>query len=135
MDPFIYHMCVKSDFEAATVDGGLYFSPTFTQDKFIHATAEPIFLLEAGNHFYKHVLGEWICLKLEVSKLPEGSVVYEAPAPVGAIEAVDYEKEHEMPEQPKFPHIYAGIGADAVVEVFPIVRSESGDFQKITGLC
>ena len=46
-------MCDASEFAAATVDGGLYYSPTFKDDKFIHATADPQFLLEAGNHFYK----------------------------------------------------------------------------------
>lgn len=134
-DPFIYHMCVTSDFEEATKDGGLYYSPTFKEDKFIHATAEPKFLLEAGSHFYKHVKGEWICLKLDVSLLPENSVVYEAPAPVGAIEAVDYEAEHDLPEQPKFPHIYAGIPLQSVVETYKIVRNEEGEFLSIENLC
>ena len=133
-DEFIFHMCIASEFAEATKDGGLYFSPTFAQDKFIHATAEPRFLLEAGTHFYKQSVGDWECLKLEVSKLAEGSVIYEAPAPVGAIEAVDYEKEHAMPEQPKFPHIYAGIPSSAVVQSFPIVRNSDGEFLSITGL-
>lgn len=134
-DAIIYHMCVVADWEAATAEGGLYYSPTFAQDKFIHATAEPKFLLEAGSHFYKHVVGDWICLELDVSKLAEGSVIYEAPAPVGAIEAVDYEKEHAMPEQPKFPHIYAGIPKEAVTKTFPIERNADGEFLSIPGLC
>ena len=49
----VFHMCDASEFAAATVDGGFYYSPTFKDDKFIHATADPQFLLEAGNHFYK----------------------------------------------------------------------------------
>ena len=46
-------MCDAKEFALATVDGGFYYSPTFKDDKFIHATADPQFLLEAGNHFYK----------------------------------------------------------------------------------
>ena len=49
-------MCDAKEFEAATAGGGLYYSPTFKDDKFIHATADPQFLLEAGNHFYKVVM-------------------------------------------------------------------------------
>ena len=52
----VFHMCDASEFAAATVDGGFYYSPTFKDDKFIHATADPQFLLEAGNHFYKVIL-------------------------------------------------------------------------------
>lgn len=134
-DAFIYHMCDTVEWQVQTADGGLYYSPTFSIDRFIHATAEPKFLLEAGNHFYLDVKGDWICLKLDVSKLAENSVVYEAPAPVGTIEAVDYEKEHQMESQPKFPHIYAGIPASAVIQVFPIIRDDSGAFLRIEGLC
>ena len=58
----VFHMCDAKEFEAATADGGFYYSPTFKDDKFIHATADPQFLLEAGNHFYKvtmlqHMIG------------------------------------------------------------------------------
>jgi uncharacterized protein (DUF952 family) len=49
----IYHMCDKSNFLQSTLNGGIYFSPTFEVDGFIHATENPSFLLEAGNHFYK----------------------------------------------------------------------------------
>jgi len=128
-------MCIAVDFNEMTSSGGLYYSPTYEVDKFIHATADPQFLLEAGNHFYLQSKGDWVCLKLDVSKLPAGSVIYEAPAPVGAIEAVDYQKEHNMEDQPKFPHIYAGIGKDAVVQEFKIVRDEEGAFLSIEGMC
>lgn len=133
MDPFIYHMCDTAAFAEATKDGGLYYSPTFAADGFIHATANPLFLLEAGNHFYKEVPGAWICIKLDVSLLGDAKVVYEAPAPVGAIEAVDYEAEHKIPDV-TFPHIYGGIPAAAVVQTFAIMRSEDGGFVSIEGL-
>ena len=49
----VFHMCDAKEFADATVNGGFYYSPTFKDDHFIHATAEPRYLLEAGNHFYK----------------------------------------------------------------------------------
>ena len=37
----IYHMCDKEAFINSTKDGGMYYPPTYQQDGFIHATAEP----------------------------------------------------------------------------------------------
>jgi uncharacterized protein (DUF952 family) len=65
----IYHMCVSRDFENANNDGELYFPPTYHQDGFIHATAEPELLLSVGNHFYKSDTNHWICLGIDVSQL------------------------------------------------------------------
>lgn len=128
-------MCDREAFETATANGGLYYSPTFAQDRFIHATADPKFLLEAGNHFYKEVRGEWICVKLEVTQLPPNAVIYEAPAPVGRIEAVDYSKDAEVKEAITFPHIYSGIPAKAVIGRHRIIRGDDGSFLSIEGLC
>lgn len=58
-------MCDAKEFALATVDGGFYYSPTFKEDKFIHATADPQFLLEAGNHFYK--VPEIRCLEFDAT--------------------------------------------------------------------
>lgn len=49
----VFHMCDAKEFATMTANEGFYYSPTFAIDKFIHATADPKFLLEAGNHFYK----------------------------------------------------------------------------------
>jgi uncharacterized protein (DUF952 family) len=73
-------------------------------------------------------LGEWICIKLSPHLLT-GKVIYEAPAPVGNIEAFDYKK------APQFPHIYGGIPAIAVLNEYKIVRGSDGTFLSITGLC
>ena len=118
----IFHMCDEKDFDMKTKESsGLYFSATFDADKFIHATEDPQFLLEAGNHFYKDVPGEWCCLKIDAAKL-NCEIVYENPAPVGTIEAVDYKADHELKEEPLFPHIYGGISADSVMERYKISK-------------
>eukprot|EP01036_Dinobryon_divergens_P027158 gene27159-35883_t len=88
----------------------------------------PAMLLEAGTHFYKASIGDWICLKLN-PELVAGPVIYEAPAPVGNIEAKKYEN------SPKFPHIYGGIPSAAVIRQYKIVRGSDGTFLSIENLC
>ena len=132
-EPPVYHMCIETELDAATGNGGMYYSPTFPQDKFIHATAEPQYLIDVANHFYKETVGEWVCIKLDVSRLG-GKVVYESPAPVGNIAAYDHAKEQEK-EQPKFPHIYGGIPARAIMARYRIRRATDGTFLSIDGIC
>lgn len=100
-------------------------------DGFIHATAEPKFLLMVGNNFYKTVLGDWICLKIDVSKLTS-RLVYEPAAPVGNIASMKHTAYDE--NEPLFPHIYGPLNADSVVEEFNIIRSLDGTFDSIDHL-
>ena len=66
----IYHMCIRKSYEDQTqAGGGLYYPPTYQQDGFIHATADPQLLLSVGTHFYKEDRNEWICLAIDVKKL------------------------------------------------------------------
>ena len=124
----IYHMCDEKYYNQLIENNGIYYSPTFEHDKFIHATENPALLLEAGTHFYKNAVGDWICLKLNPDLLT-GPVVYEDPAAVGNIGAKEYV------ESPKFPHIYGGIPSSAVVKKYRIVRGSDGTFLSIEGLC
>ena len=128
----IYHMCCVEDYELAIQQGGSYYSPTYEQDGFIHATENPALLLHAGTHFYRSSVGRWICLKIDANKL-NAEIKYEAPAAVGNIKAVDYAEDRI--EAPKFPHIYGAINTDAVIEQFLIVRDSDGSFLSIPGLC
>lgn len=130
--PPIFHMCEENEFNKATENGGLYYSPTFEQDKFIHATEEPNSLLDVANHFYKDVKGQWSCIKLDTLKL-NCDVVYEKPAPVGDKAAYDHAGEGGG-DQPEFPHIYGGIPGSAVLERFEMVRGADGSFTEIKGL-
>lgn len=99
-------------------------------DGFVHATAEPKFLLMVGTNFYKTVPGDWICLKIDVSRLtPSSRVIYEPAAPVGDVASMK-----PAADEPLFPHIYGGINADSVVEQFNIIRSLDGTFHSIEGL-
>ena len=124
----IYHMAIATEFDLQTQGDGMYYSPTFKQDKFIHATKEPQFLLDVANHFYKESVGDWVCIKL-VPELLGGRVVYESPAPVGNTEAYDHEG-----DAPVFPHIYGGIPACSVIGRYRIIRASDGTFLSIEGI-
>lgn len=124
----IYHMCDAAAFEAGTANGALYFPPTYAADGFVHASAFPVDLVACGNNFYKSVKGDWICISLNPSML-DGEVKYETAAPVGNISTND------TTGLPKFPHIYGGIPAKAVIRTFKINRNEVGEFLSIEGLC
>lgn len=125
--PPIFHMCDEADFDEQTQDGGLYYPPTYQQDKFIHATESPGDLLNVGNHFYKSAKGKWICLKIDAAGL---KVVYELPMSVG-----DKESHTKADDSaPLFPHIYCGLLAQNIVQRYDIVRGADGSFDAIVGL-
>ena len=105
----------------------------YEQDGFIHATAEPVFLLGVANHFYKNSEGDWICLRIDTHSLGDSQVVYETPAPVGDIKAYDHEENNG--DVPKFPHIYGPILKEAVISTKKITRGNDGEFLSIEDIC
>jgi len=42
----LFHMAIEANFREQTANGGLYFPPTYESDGFIHATGNPLLLLE-----------------------------------------------------------------------------------------
>lgn len=124
----IYHMCNEASFYELTANETKpYFPTSFEREKFIHCTEAPNQLLDVGNHFYKSDKGPWICLELDPYFLL-GTVVYEAPAGVGNIEAMDHKG------TPKLPHVYGGLPMRSIVKKLRIERSEDGTFLSIEGL-
>eukprot|EP01035_Chromulina_nebulosa_P019390 gene19390-25259_t len=71
--------------------------------------------------------GDWICLKIHKDLL-DCKVIYESPAPVGDIEAVQTSNEI------KFPHIYGGIPKKSIINIYKINRDTNGLFLSIEGL-
>ena len=67
--PYIFHLVQKSLWEEAIATNSTYFPPTYQQDGFTHATANPKFHLTIGNHFYPQVEGDWLCLRMSVDSL------------------------------------------------------------------
>jgi uncharacterized protein (DUF952 family) len=106
-------------------------------------------LIDVANHFYRGARsqrpvpqrflslfkrgragtnGEWVCLRIDCSKLG-CPLKFEPAAAVGTIAA--------MPSNdivPLFPHIYGGLGSTAVTALLRVVRSDDGQFMNIEGI-
>jgi hypothetical protein len=82
----------------------VYFPPTYHQDGFTHATANPSKLLGVANYFYKDVKADWLCLKMTRATLAAAALTlkFEAPSAVGTIAPLTPELsgEHRPPERP-----------------------------------
>jgi len=128
--PFLFHVAQKSLWEQAKKARQIYFPPTYEADGFTHMTADPTKLVAVLNHFYKDVVGDWVCLKTNADTLRGAGIklTFEATAPVGDIEAID------MGDQ-LFPHLYGGIPTDGVVlEELAVERAADGTFTTINGI-
>ena len=138
----IYHMVQTHNWEAAKAsDAKVYYPPTYAQDGFTHATADPKYLLTVGNHFYKDTVAPdgsgapsaWKLLKMTRQTLEAKKIdlKFEWPSPVGA--TVEMSAEQSGGE--RFPHIYGGIPCEGVVVAeFDVTRSEDGTFTGIVGM-
>lgn len=129
--PYIFHLVQKSLWEEAIATNSTYFPPTYQQDGFTHATANPKFLLTIGNHFYPQVEGDWLCLRMSVDSLVATDVktIFEGTAPVG-----DKEADFAGTDSELFPHILGGIHPDAVLEAHVVNRNDQGRFLEVAGV-
>lgn len=129
--PYLFHL-IQADLWTAAVDSdSAYYPPTYEQDGFTHATANPALLLNVANHFYTEVPGQWYCLRMTVDSLASADieVVFEGTAPVG-------DKEPDFPgtDDELFPHILGGIHPSAVLEVHEVIRTDDGSFTAVVGV-
>lgn len=126
--PFLFHLIQADLWKAAKASGATYYPPTYEQDGFTHATANPDLLLNVANHFYTDVPGEWLCLQMTVDSLAAAGVkvVFEGTAPVG-----DKQPEFAGSDDELFPHILGGIPPRAVLDVLSVDRTDDGRFTMI----
>ena len=129
--PYLFHLIQADLWQEAVDNNTLYYPPTYQQDGFTHATANPDLLLNVANHFYTEVPGKWLCLRMTVDSLKAAGVetIFEGTAPVG-----DKEANFEGTGDELFPHILGGIPAAAVLEVHEVKRDETGTFLQVTGV-
>lgn len=129
--PYLFHLVQADLWEAAVAGDSMYFPPTYEQDGFTHATANPDLLLNVANHFYTDVPGKWLCLRMTVDSLETGGieVVFEGTAPVG-----DKAPDFQGTDDELFPHILGGIHPSTVLEVHEVVRAEDGAFLAVVGV-
>lgn len=123
--PYIYHLVQKRLWEETVRTGETYFPPTYEQDGFTHATANPDFLLTIGNHFYRDVPGDWYSLRMSVDSLATTGVqtIFEGTAPVG-----DTQPDFDGADSELFPHILGGIDPAAVLQAHEVSRAPDGQF-------
>lgn len=127
--PYVYHLVQKDLWNKALEENTAYYPPTYSQDKFTHATANPDFLLTIGNHFYPDVKGDWFCLRMSVDSLSAMGVrtIFEGTAPVG-----DKQADFEGTDSELFPHILGGIHPSAVLQAHDVVRDSEGRFLSVS---
>ena len=77
----VYHLVQAPLWErvanAADGEAAEYFPPTYEEDGFTHATADPRFLLGVANHFYRDTEAPWICLKMTRETIAKAGKVRE----------------------------------------------------------
>lgn len=128
----IYHLVQKPLWEACKASGEIYYPPTYVEDGFTHATADPSKLLGVANHFYKSVRAEWLCLKMTRKTIADAGITlkFEDPSPVGTTPALNTSQSGGM----RFPHIYGGIPPSIVIEERAVQRAKDGTYLSIDGL-
>lgn len=138
----IYHMVQTHNWEAAkSSEEKVYYPPTYPQDGFTHATADPKYLLTVGNHFYKDTKAPdgsgkpsaWKLLKMTRASLEAKKIdlKFEWPSPVGDVREMD----DTQSGGERFPHIYGGIPVEGVVVAeYDVRRDDDGTFTAIVGL-
>ncbi|MBX2847960.1 MAG: DUF952 domain-containing protein [Acidiferrobacterales bacterium] len=129
--PYLFHLVQAELWQSAVSSDTTYYPPTYEQDGFTHATANPEMLLNVANHFYQEVPGKWLCLKMTIDSLKAGSVevIFEGTAPVG-----DKEANFDGTNDELFPHILGGIHHSTVLEIYDVVRTEDGTFISVPGV-
>jgi uncharacterized protein (DUF952 family) len=129
--PYIFHLVQKEMWQQTLATKSNYYPPTYSQDKFTHATANPDFLLIIGNHFYQDVKGDWLCLRMSVDTLQASGVqtIFEGTEPVG-------DKQPDFPgtDSELFPHILGGINPSAVLQVHTVSRDAKGKFLAVSDI-
>jgi len=131
----IYHLVQKKLWDKCKAAGAEYFPPTYEQDGFTHATADPSKLLVVANYFYKDVHADWLCLKMTRHTLDAAGITlkFEDPSPVGNKKALTSAESGGE----RFPHIYGGIPTTGgvVIQEYVVNRAADGEYLSITGLC
>lgn len=127
--PYLFHLVQADLWRAARESNRIYYPPTYEQDGFTHATANPQLLLNVANHFYTDVPGTWLCLQMTIDSLMSYGIrtIFEGTAAVG-----DKQPEFSGSEDELFPHILGGIPPAAVDAVLGVKRDGAGNFLSVS---
>jgi uncharacterized protein (DUF952 family) len=105
----IYHAALAADY----TPGITYSPPAFATEGFVHLSPSVSSAVAATNRYLVSIPGEFVLLYVLVEKLPAGALKWEG----------------------GFPHCYAEIPGDAVVQVRRMRREgdggETGEFESV----
>ncbi len=119
----IYHLvsAVYYDNEPATQP---YLPATFTQEGFIHCTADLTILLQVANAYFADLSEPLLVLVIDPWQLT-APLKFEPPAPPPTMTTTPtYTTEAET--ELLFPHIYGPLNRSAIVDNFALSRDASG---------
>ena len=132
----IYHIVQSKVWEHCKATGATYYPPTYDQDGFTHATADPTKLLMVANYLCQDMQVDWLCLKITRTALSDAGITlkFEDPSPAGSKNALPWDKWDIGGE--RYPHIYGGIPSQGVVaQEYTLRRGAGGEYLSIEGLC
>ena len=129
--PFVFHLVQAKLWNTTVAKDSTYFPPTYEVDGFTHGTSNPEKLMAVANHFYRHVPGDWYCLRMTVESLSATGIetIFEGTAPVG-----DKQPDFDGADDELFPHIMGGISPAAVLNSHPVKRAPDGQFVGVEGV-
>lgn len=105
----IYHMLPAATWDALAPSAA-YAAASLAQEGFIHCTAQPAWLLQVANRFYRGEPGPWLILAIDTQALA---------APV----------RWEAADGHLFPHVYGPLNRSAIVAVNSFPRGADGEFR------
>jgi uncharacterized protein (DUF952 family) len=117
----VLHLLPADQWQALAADEPVL-NASLEAEGFIHCTDAPVVLLQVANAFYTHVLGDFVALHVDTTKLTS-DCVWEAPAHI-----VGADPNASPPFATTFPHIYGPIDRTAIVGVDRVARDRLGRF-------
>ena len=107
MTSIIYHLAIRSDWEAAVTEGE-YRAPSLAEEGFIHASGDEAQMLGVAARLFPGRT-DLLALDVDTELLPEGSPLVWEPARSGEV----------------FPHVYGPINLHAVVRIRALAPDET----------
>lgn len=109
MSASIYHIATRDELERGS-DGHTYTPARFSEDGFVHCTAQIELIDALVRDYFSDVQGELVLLVIDPDHL-DAEVRVEAPSPISG-----GGREH-LATPRLFPHVYGPIELSAIVEV------------------
>lgn len=114
----IYHLVPSSEYQQQIQDN-LYRPTRFEQDGFIHCTGDMETLIKVANDYFATISDTLLMLVIDTHRL-EADLKFEPPEPIAGGSTA------HLVEGLLFPHVYGPLNLEAIVEIKPLLKNESG---------